>query len=166
MSLRFVLLWIGLALAGETHDAALAEGASYLGTPWAWNGQATARNPGLGCMSLVFRSYAEATGTPRSRYPVNPSELVASGLLGEPVGLIGPGDEVPFERGDVVYFLLEGYEIPDEPLHADGERKWWPWHMGLYAGEGQVLHAEPGGVVRYEALEEIRWDLVLGTRPD
>ena len=153
------------ALAGDVHDEALQHGATYVGTHWAWNGQATDKNPGLGCMSLVFRSYAAATGTPRSKYPVNPSELVASGLLGSEVGLIGRDEEVPFESGDVVYFLIAGYEIPDEPLHVAGEVRYWPWHMGIYAGEGQVLHAEPGGVVRYQAIEEIAWDKVLGTRP-
>jgi len=159
------MLLIATALAGEVHEAALEHGTAYLGTPWAWNGQATTKNPGLGCMSLVFRSYSAATGTPRSRYPVNPSELVASGLLGTEVATIERGDEVPFQAGDVVYFLLEGVEIPDEPLHVEGDAKFWPWHMGLYAGEGLVLHAEPGGEVRHQPLDEIAWDRVLGTRP-
>ncbi len=164
-SLELMLLLFTAALAGEVHDQAIEHAEGYLGTPWAWNGQATAANPGLGCMSFVFRSYSAATGTPRASYSVNPSELVASGLLGPQTAVISRGEEVPFERGDVVFFLLAGYEIPDAPLHIDGDTKYWPWHMGLYTGEGQVLHSEPGGEVRYQALEDISWDRVLATRP-
>ena len=82
-----MLLLITSALAGELHDEAIREAEAYLGTPWAWNGQATSKNPGLGCMSLVYRAYAQARGTSRKGWPVNPSEMVEAETLG-PVSAI------------------------------------------------------------------------------
>jgi cell wall-associated NlpC family hydrolase len=153
--------------AGEVHEAALREAEAYLGTPWAWNGQATDKHPGLGCMSLVYRAYAQARGEPRSSYPVNPSEMVASEKLGGvSARLSRGGSEGPelLQRGDVVYFLTTT-PIPDEPLLRVGGQDYWPWHMGLYLGEGEVLHSEPGGEVRTQALEEITWEAIVATRP-
>ncbi|MCP4810771.1 MAG: C40 family peptidase [Proteobacteria bacterium] len=154
-----------MALAADVNDAALEHARTHLDTPWAWNGQATTKNPGLGCMSLVYRSYSHATGTPRSRYPVNPSELLASERLGTAVAAIPVGIPVEgLEPGDVVFFLTTT-EIPDDPMYSADGVDYWPWHMGLWAGDGQVLHAEPGGVVRTQAVEEIAWDVLLATRP-
>ncbi len=155
---------LALMLAGTMEDAAVAEAEVWLGTPWAWNGQGTAKNPGMGCMSLVFRAWSEASGVPRTRYPVNPSEMRSSGLLGPTVGHWGPGETTTLERGDVV-FLLTTSEIPDDPMLTHEGVDYWPWHMGLYAGEGQLLHAEPGGVVRSQELSELAWERVLGLRP-
>lgn len=152
-----------MALAGDANDAALDHARSYLGTPWAWNGQASAKNPGLGCMSLVYLSYSHATGTPRSRYPVNPSELLASERLGATAAVLERGDPVELQAGDVVFFLTTS-PIPDDPMLVHDGTEYWPWHMGLWDGE-QVLHAEPGGVVRTQPIEEIAWDVVLATRP-
>ena len=159
------MLWLSVVLAGEVEDVAVAKAESYLGTPWAWNGQGTPKNPGMGCMSLVFLAWSEASGTPRTSYPVDPSKTVASGRLGDPVGEWLRGSTVEgLERGDVVYFLST-HPIPDDPLLTVAGQDYWPWHMGLYVGEGITLHAEPGGVVRYQPLDEVHWDALVVTRP-
>ena len=160
-------MWfLPLLLSGAVEDVAVEKAESYMGTEWAWNGQGTAKNPGMVCMSLVFLAWSEASGVPRTKYPVDPSKTVSSGLLGAPVGKWLRGAEViGLERGDVVYFLTTT-EIPDEPLLTVGGTDYWPWHMGLYVGEGMTLHAEPGGVVRHQALDEVYWEALVATRPD
>ena len=134
-----------------------------------WGGRGTQSHPGMDCLGVMFRAWGAVTGTAWQRYPVNPSELVASGMLGTPVeGLAGVmRGELLLSRlqaGDAVYFLLAGYEIPDEPLLVKGETKYWPWHTALYGGNAEVIHAEPGGVVRRQSIHEMTFDALLVTR--
>jgi cell wall-associated NlpC family hydrolase len=148
---------------------ALAWADEQLGVPYAWNGRGTSRLPGLDCLGLVFGAWGHATGTPWRAYPVNPSELVASGRLGGHVeGVDGvlraTVDDELLLPGDMLYFLLRGYRIDDAPLLQLDGHDYWPWHVGLYVGDGLVVHAEPGGVVRRQALGELRFDALLATR--
>ena len=124
----------------------------------------------MGCMGLVFLSWSAVTGTPWRRYPVNPSELVASGLLGPPVpGLDGvlrtEVDLAALHPGDVLYFLMADREIPDQPLWRHEDHDYWPWHMGMYAGEGRALHADPSSRVHHQDLSGIPFDALYVTRP-
>ncbi|MCB9766231.1 MAG: C40 family peptidase [Alphaproteobacteria bacterium] len=150
-------------------DAALSAASEQLGTPYRWNGRDTARLPGLDCLGLLFVAYGPATDTPWSAYPVNPSELVAGEWLGPTVegtpAMRRDLDVGDLQPGDVLYFLMEGYEIPDAPLWVRGQAAFWPWHTALYVGGGEVLHAAPGDEVRRQALDSIAWDALLATRP-
>ena len=161
-------LLLSLALASPPDDA-VAAAKTWLGTPYAWGGRGTAKNPGMDCLGVLYRAYGQATGTPWTRYPVNPSDLVAGGLLGQPVpGLRGTlrldVELQQLQPGDVLYFLMANYEIKDDPLLTIGPTKYWPWHTGMYLGDGVALHAEPGGVVRTQPLMEIAWDALFVTR--
>lgn len=184
-ALLLALLTPALVLADATEDSgvyaqrvvpatpraakAIENGLSYLGEPYLWNGRDTQRLPGLDCLGLLYRAWGPVTDTAWTAYPVNPSELVAGGLLGEPVkgtpALRRGFDVNTLRPGDVLYFLIEGYEIPDEPLWVRGEARFWPWHTALYIGDGEILHAAPGDKVRRQALDEILWDALLATRP-
>lgn len=153
-------------------EAAIAATTDYVDLPWVWGGRASAKNPGIDCLGLVFRGYARASGTPWWSYPVDPSKLVASGLLGQPVpGLDGvQRGQVPYEllrRGDVVYFLRENHRIPDDPLWNDGAYDYWPWHVGLYVDEGQrfVVNAHPFYNVIRMPIDDVLWDALFVTRP-
>lgn len=171
------LVWWALsASAAEVAPApspvvrsAIATARTYIGTPWRWNGRGTERLPDIDCLGLLFRAYGKATGTPWTTYPVDPSKLVASGKLGRPVpGLRGVMraelDQTKLLPGDVLYFLVEGYEIPDEPLLVMGERKFWPWHTGMYVGDGLVLNAHPSEGTKEMPLSAITWDALFVTR--
>lgn len=153
-------------------ESALARALSLAGLPWTWGGRGTDSHPGIDCLGLVFRGYGDATGTAWRRYPVDPSKLVASGLLGGPVEglagvLRGEVDRSLLRRGDVVYFLQRGYEIPDAPLLERDGARYWPWHVGIYAGEGRdlVLNAHPTYDVVRMPLDQITWDAIFVTRP-
>ncbi|MEZ4316151.1 MAG: hypothetical protein R3F61_01550 [Myxococcota bacterium] len=180
------MLWIALAFAEpneavlEPHRTEVAVGRGeravevarqHLGTPYRWEGRGTQRLPGYDCLGILFRAWGRVDGRPWTTYEVNPSQLVAHGKLGAPVsGLEGVlRDDLPdlasLRPGDVLYFLLEGYTIPDEPLLVRGEARYWPWHTGLYAGSGIVLHASPGGEVMEQPLDEMRFDALFVTRP-
>jgi cell wall-associated NlpC family hydrolase len=141
-----------------------------LGTEYRWDGRGTDRLPGLDCLGVIFRAYGQATDTDWRRYPVNPSELVAGGLLGRPVpgldGVLRSAVAVEdLRRGDVLYLLMREYLLKDEPLwvHPD-ESRYWPWHTGIYLGEGQVLNSHPGRGVVVMPLEELMFDGLFVTR--
>lgn len=155
-----------------TVEAAVIAAKTYMGKHYEWAGRDTAKNPGIDCLGLLFLGYGAATGTPWRKYPVNPSQIVASGRLGAPVpGLDGVAradiDWGLLRRGDVLYFLNEGYEIKDAPLwvRTDGA-KFWPWHTGMYIDEGKglALHASPWSGVIEEPLEDVPFDALFVTR--
>ncbi|MEL6345170.1 MAG: NlpC/P60 family protein [Myxococcota bacterium] len=166
------LLFALLMMAAEARDntPALQAAQPWMGTPYQWGGRGTASHPGMDCLGILFRAYGAVDGVPWTAYAVNPSELVASGRLGQPVpglsgierGRINLEDLKP---GDVLYFLIEGHEIPDAPLHVEGDARFWPWHTGMYVRDGTVLHAAPGDVVTVQPLDEIPFDRLLVTRP-
>ena len=154
-----------------TADAAtaLAHARDWLGTPYRWNGRGTARLPGLDCLGLLYRAWGPTTSTPWTAYPVNPSELVDSALLGAPVPgqdgvLRGQVDTDLLRPGDVLY-LLSTAPIPDLPLWRDRGTPYWPWHTVLWVDNGEVIHAAPGDQVRVQPLEELAWDALFVTRP-
>jgi cell wall-associated NlpC family hydrolase len=151
-------------------QTAIAVARGYVGEPWRWGGRDTEALPGVDCLGLLFLAYGKATGTPWREYAVDPSKLVASGKLGKPVdGLAGTlradVDRTKLRPGDVLYFLLEGYVIQDEPLLVIGDRKFWPWHTGLYVGDGVALNAHPAEGTREMPLDELAWDALFVTRP-
>ena len=157
--------------ASPTVERAVVAALALQGEPYRWGGRDTAKNPGIDCLGLLFRGFGAATGTPWTAYPVNPSELVSSGLLGQPApGLDGVlrADLRPdaLRRGDVLYLLLEEVEIPDAPLWERDGRRYWPWHTGLALGGGDalVVHARPGDEVTVQPLAEIAFDALYVTR--
>jgi cell wall-associated NlpC family hydrolase len=152
-----------------TAEAAIVAARTWLGTEYKWEGRGTDDHPGMDCLGLLFRAYGDTTGTSWKKYPVDPSPLVKSGLLGKPVaGLDGvlrkDLDPAALVKGDVLYFLMANKRIEDEPLwHHDGF-PYWPWHTGLYAGEGRVLQADPWDTVQESDLYEVQWDALFVTR--
>ena len=149
---------------------AIEAGRTLIGEPYAWGVRNEASHPGVDCLGLIYLAWGTVTGTPWRSYAVNPSELVASGKLGQPVpGLDGvlraEVDPSLLQPGDVLYLLMADYEIPDAPLWRHGGHDYWPWHTALYAGEGRAMHAQPGGRVRTQRLDAIAWDALYVTRP-
>ncbi|MBT3220939.1 MAG: hypothetical protein HN348_17785, partial [Proteobacteria bacterium] len=120
-------------------EAMLNEADRYLGEEWIWNGRNTDKYPGVDCLGLLFLAHGKVVGRPWYNYAYNPSPLVKSGKLGAPVkglnGVMrGKEDRGLLKRGDILYFLLEGYVVDDEPLMTSGADKYWAWHTGIYAG--------------------------------
>jgi cell wall-associated NlpC family hydrolase len=150
-------------------ERAVAQAREHLGEPYRWEGRGTRKYPGWDCLGILFRAYGKVDRRGWWTYEVNPSELVANGKLGQPVdGISGvlrtELDPTLLQAGDVLYFLRAEYEIPDEPLLVKDEVRYWPWHTGLYVGNGHVLHAAPGDVVREQILAEITFDALFATR--
>jgi len=161
---------VEVPVPSPTHADRVVEAAErYIGEPYAWGGRNTVAHPGIDCLGLLFLAVGEVTGTPWRKFPVDPSKMVAGGLLGTPVlGLDGvPREKLNtslLEKADIVYLLARERVIPDAPLWTDAGQRYWPWHTALYAGNGEVLHAEPGRKVRRQALLGIWFDAVFVTR--
>ncbi len=176
MSVPFSLVATLVALtsipvASPTVERIVARAESYLGEPYRWGGRNTGGNPGIDCLGILFLAYGPETGRAWREFPVDPSKIVASGMLGTPVEgldgvLVEDLDVATLQRGDVLYLLSAGYEIPDEPLMVRDGVRYWPWHTGMYVDEGKqlVLHAAPGGVVCKQPLGGIGFDALFVTR--
>jgi cell wall-associated NlpC family hydrolase len=163
------LLLVSLRAAADPGAASLVEAQRYLGTPYVWGGRATARNPGLDCLGLMFRGVAAATGARWTAFPVDPTAIVASGALGRPVpGLDGVRRAAlpltALRPGDALYLLLAGHRIPDAPLWVAEGQEYWPWHTALYADAGEVLHASPAAGVVRASIWSLPWDALYVTR--
>jgi len=148
---------------------AVDEARELLGRPYRWGGREEAAHPGVDCLGLLYLSWGPVTGTPWRAYPVNPSQIVAGGLLGEPVpgldGVLATDLDLALLRpGDVIYLLMARYRIPDEPLWTHEGSPYWPWHTAMFTGDGRAIHAAPGGTVREEELMAIPFDAVFVTR--
>ncbi len=149
--------------------AVIAEARRHIGQSSRWEGRDTEQHPGFDCLGILFRSYGTVTGTPWTEYSVDPSKLVASGKLGQPVAGLGGAlrAQVPVRNlmpGDLLYFLDPGYELQDDPLAVIDGKPYWPWHTGLYLDDGTVLHADPRSTVRTQPLEERYFHALVATR--
>jgi len=158
---------------------------TYLGQPYVFGGRAgrpgcregkrRVRCPGgIDCQSLIFFSYETVLGRAWTRYSVLPSVSIQRGELGQPVaGLAGvlrdDVDHTLLRRGDVLFFLLDGYNLDaDKPLFEHGQAKYGTWHTGLvHCNDGSavhVIHAKPGDQVTIEPLAAIAFDALYVVR--
>jgi cell wall-associated NlpC family hydrolase len=163
-----VALWSWVASASPG-TLAVEHARTWLGTEFRWNGRGTERLPGLDCLGLVFRAWGEVTGTSWREYAVDPSELVASRKLGTVVPELEGVDRESLDvsllqPGDIVYLLLAEQPIPDTPLWVTLESRYWPWHVGMYAGDGKVINADPSRGVVEMTFDELAWDRLVVTR--
>lgn len=138
---------------------------------------------GIDCQSLIFFAYESVLGRAWTRYSVMPSISIRRGELGQPVpGLDGvlrdDVDRTRLRRGDVLFFLLDGYNLDaDKPLLVRGDAQYGTWHTGIVhcsprqglpgaadAGAVQVIHARPGDRVTIEPLDAIAFDALYVVR--
>jgi peptidoglycan DL-endopeptidase CwlO len=119
---------VGVRSVGAPVDGAssaiLAAGERYLGVPYRWGGTDPA--VGLDCSGFVQRVFADL-GIPLPRVSVDQAKAGTA---------VASLDQA--RPGDLVFW------------YADGTR---PNHIGIYAGDGQMLVApRTGDVVRYQQL--------------
>jgi cell wall-associated NlpC family hydrolase len=128
----------------DTTNQVINYARNLLGIKFQWNGRNTSRNPNLDCMGLCFRTYADTYNEKWTKYSVYPSILVNNKILGTSVFSnpleINNESIKKLEVGDIVYFITD-VKIPDKPLGQYNGKKLWSNHMGLYSGNGKVIHA-------------------------
>src|SRR3989344_3673619 len=134
----------------------------YLNTEYNFGGRLTKNNPGLDCLGLLFLAYSKATKTSWLGLSVNPSQLVKSKKLGEPVkGLEGilckEVDVSRLEEGDVIY-LLSRIALNDRSLVKINGVDYWPWHVILYSNKKRNLSLEANPVL---GVVELDFDEIL-----
>lgn len=117
-----------------------------VGTPYVLGGREAGK--GVDCQGVVFLAAQAAKRCSWKSYSVFPTKTVALKEFGEPVPGLSPVsrealDVSKLEPGDVV-MLLDTTENIKEPALAqlDGQDV-WVWHMGLYAGDGKWIDADP-----------------------
>ncbi|MFE0760193.1 C40 family peptidase [Streptomyces smyrnaeus] len=123
--------------AGGAAGKALAFARSQLGARYVWGGDGR-QEGGFDCSGLTKAAYAAAGITlPRTaEEQYRATRKVPSGS--------------PLRPGDLVFYGRPGN------LH----------HVGLYAGEGRMIHApKPGTTVRYEPYKYASHDFYAATRP-
>ena len=107
----------------------------YLGAPYLWGGESMAEG-GFDCSGLVYRVYAE-NGIQINR--------VAQWMLRD-------GVEITYDNlqvGDILLFGGSIYNI---------------WHTGIYIGNGNMIHASYGEVVKVQSLSSVRGMYLVAIR--
>jgi spermidine synthase len=176
-----VLSVAAAARAGPIQDDVIAAAETYLGKPYVFGGRdgrpgcrGVARcASGIDCQSLIFFAYEKALGKRWSAFSVMPSISARRGELGWPVpGLDGvlaaDADTSRLQKGDVLFFLLDDYNLDaDPPLLVHDGRRYGTWHTALVhgvTGGVQVIHAKPGERVVIEPLAAIVYDALYVLR--
>ena len=124
----------------------LAAARQLVGVPYELGG----RDPkkGIDCQGLIFLPAEKVKSCSWKSYSVYPTKTVARRELGAPVPGASPVsrealDVTKLQPGDVI-MLLNPAENPAEPSLTElAGTKQWVWHMGLYAGDGNWLNADP-----------------------
>jgi len=136
--------------AGPAASAALAWALEQRGTPYLWGGTgedcapgAPAGTCGFDCSGLTLEAYRRVG----LLLPHNASLQYLLGVQQDvAIGLDGPDPYAQLQPGDLVFFT-------DTPGSADGIH-----HVGLYAGDGQMVDApHSGAVVRVESIQTPYW---------
>ncbi|GGE03480.1 hypothetical protein GCM10011571_00430 [Marinithermofilum abyssi] len=121
-------------------DKIIATGEKYLGTPYKFGSPSTTTKT-FDCSSFTQRVFAEnGIKLPRTAEP--------QAEVGKEVSR----DQL--QKGDLVFFKLKG----KEHLYIE--------HVGIYAGNGKVLHTWGPGGVRYDDMSDrwLDWGFVKATR--
>jgi hypothetical protein len=131
---------------------------------------------GIDCQSLIFFAFESVTGRPWTRFSVQPSVSIRRGELGRPVAGLDGVRRTALRpelllRGDVLFFLLEGYNLDaDVPLLVVESERYGTWHTGIvHCRDGatvRVIHARPGDRVVIEPLDAIAFDALFAVRLD
>ncbi|MDQ2851172.1 MAG: peptidoglycan DD-metalloendopeptidase family protein [Actinomycetota bacterium] len=135
---------IGAAAAPGYEAAAVAEAKKWLGTPYVWGGGGVNGPTGGGfdCSGLVQDVVYVATGKKLTLPRVSGAQYTTATMATVATySGSGPMDLTGMRPGDVIVFNV--------PADQD------PWgHVGIYVGNGQVIHApRPGTVVRVADLK-------------
>jgi len=140
------MLWLvtALALTQAPPNPWVANARALVGVRYEFGGRLRKRE-GIDCLGLVLASAEKATGCGWRGYSVNPTELVTTKALGEPVEGLSPVSSEALTHsklkpGDVV-MLLSTVANPAEPALAALEgAPLWVWHVGIASdAEGQWL---------------------------
>ena len=136
----------------------LAAARSMLGTPYVLGGRDAVK--GVDCQGIVFLAAETVKKCSWRSYSVYPTRTLKWRELGEPVPGASPAatatlEESLLREGDHV-MLLSPAENTAEPALTDLEGvKQWVWHVGLYAGDGKWVNADPfSGKVSEQGLRE------------
>ncbi len=134
---------------------------------------------GIDCQGIIFYATERLGRCDWRSWSVMPTQTLKHEELGAPAlkaaMLKGALDLDQLAPGDVLFFLGPAVN-PKEPAlltveTADGPVPMWTWHMGLYAGDGRALHADPFtfGKVTTQPLDELMdaggFEALFATRP-
>lgn len=120
---------------------------------------------GIDCQGIIFFALERMGRCDWRSWSVMPTKTLARGELGAPVTprpmLSTAIDTQKLRPGDVLYFLAPTENPREDPSFtvdiAGTPTKLWVWHMGIYAGGGRALHADPfrAGKVAKQPLDVV-----------
>lgn len=148
------------------------------GVPYDFGGRLRG-DEGIDCQGIIFYATERLGRCDWRSWSVMPTRTLARRELGAPAFdkamLKGELDLTQLTPGDVLFFLgrMENSKEPAllEVETAEGPVPMWTWHMGLYAGNGEALHADPFtyGKVARQPLDALMtaggFEALFATRP-
>jgi cell wall-associated NlpC family hydrolase len=142
-----MLFFTLLLAATDPGQALLDEARPLIGQPYDLGGRLQAGR-GTDCQGIVFYAAERVQRCSWKSFSVMPTTTVSAEEFGRPVRgaspvRIGELDVSLLKPGDVLLFLNTTVNPAEPALTMLDEDPVWVWHMGLYAGEGRVLHADP-----------------------
>jgi len=144
--LKSVLILFTISTNLFSNSLIIKEAKTYLGVPYSYEGRS---KKSLDCLGLVYLSYAKVSGKSWLKFPVNPWQLIEQRTFGETVkGLNGVSTEnldfSLFKEGDYIHILsLDYYMEGIKPLATIEGLEHYGVHFGIYAGDGEWIHANP-----------------------
>ncbi len=130
----------------------------FLGTQYVFEGRDTQKFPGIDCLGLLFVSIEKVTGESWKKWNVMPSKLLKQFDVSKEKTFYNEDIKDKkfitdnLNEGDIIFFLLP-YENKDFPVRKNNNLDLWVWHVAIYSGKGNIIHASPFDE-NYSVLEE------------
>ena len=137
----------------------------FLGTQYIFGGRNTTQLPGIDCLGLLFKSIEKVTGESWRKWSVIPSKLLKQFDQSKEKTIYNEDIKDKkfitdnFKEGDILFFLLPYKNDKDVPVRKNNNLDLWVWHVAIYSGKGNIIHASSFDE-NYSVLEENLFDFI------
>lgn len=136
----------------------------FLNIQYVFGGRDTEQLPGIDCLGVLFKSIEKVTGENWKKWSVMPSKLLKQFDTNKEKTVYNEDIKDKkfitdnFKEGDILFFLLP-YKNKDVPVRKNNDLDLWVWHVAIYSGNGNIIHASSFDE-NYSVLEENLFDFI------